>query len=260
MGREWGQDRTVRVWEAGTGRELLALSGHGSWVNSVAFSPDGRGIVSGDWNGVVRVWDAGSGEQLLTLKGDPAAVQQCGVHPRRPARRQRGRRQDGPGVGPRQWSATAILKGHTSTVYGVACSPDGQRLASGDHRGEVRVWEAGHQQWLLACTGHTGHVKSVALSPDGRRLASGGDDETVRVWDTRSGQELLTLQGLTTSVLNVAFSPDGRRVFGQDREGKIIGWDAGTGNPPCGQSGSVVACRQRGHQPRWAIPRPSTAR
>jgi hypothetical protein len=52
-----GQDRSVRLWEVATGRELANFHGHSGHVFAVAFHPDGRRILSGGIEGVVKVWD-----------------------------------------------------------------------------------------------------------------------------------------------------------------------------------------------------------
>ena len=64
-----GRDRTVKVWDAGSGQETLTLKGHTGGVNGVAFSPDGRRIASASYDQTVKVWDAGTGQESLTLKG-----------------------------------------------------------------------------------------------------------------------------------------------------------------------------------------------
>ena len=51
-------DRTARIWDAETGRQLLTLAGHSGPVNSVAFCTDGRRAVSGSEDGTIRPWDA----------------------------------------------------------------------------------------------------------------------------------------------------------------------------------------------------------
>ena len=59
-----GFDKTVRIWDAGTGQQIGApLTGHTKTVESVAFSPDGRRIASGG-DKTVRIWDAGTGQQI----------------------------------------------------------------------------------------------------------------------------------------------------------------------------------------------------
>ena len=67
-------DRTVQVWDAGSGQETLTLKGHTGSVNGVAFSPDGRRIASASYDRTVKVWDAGSGQETLTLKGHTDGV------------------------------------------------------------------------------------------------------------------------------------------------------------------------------------------
>ena len=59
----------MRVWDAASGRELLTLPGHLERINGVAFSPDGRWIISGSLDQTAKVWDAASGKELFTLKG-----------------------------------------------------------------------------------------------------------------------------------------------------------------------------------------------
>src|SRR5262245_10201635 len=62
-------DRTIKLWDVATGRELRTLSGHSDHVNSVAFSPDGKSVASGSWDRTIKLWDVATGRQLRTLSG-----------------------------------------------------------------------------------------------------------------------------------------------------------------------------------------------
>ena len=68
------EDKSVRVWDASTGVELIKLKGHASGVYSVAFSSDDARIVSGSHDKSVRVWDASTGVELKELKGHKSFV------------------------------------------------------------------------------------------------------------------------------------------------------------------------------------------
>src|SRR5262249_14408818 len=57
-----------------TGRELRRLKGHAEMVESVAFSPDGKRLASGSWDGDIRLWDPATGEELRVIKGHGASV------------------------------------------------------------------------------------------------------------------------------------------------------------------------------------------
>jgi WD40 repeat protein len=71
----------VKVWDAGSGHELLTLMGHTGPVNSVAFSPDGKRLASASSDQTVKVWDAGSGHELLTVKGHTVEVSSVAFSP-----------------------------------------------------------------------------------------------------------------------------------------------------------------------------------
>jgi WD40 repeat protein len=67
-------DRTVKVWDAAAGQEVLTLKGHTDQVQSVAFSPDGKRLASASMDRTVKVWDADMGQETPTLKGHNASV------------------------------------------------------------------------------------------------------------------------------------------------------------------------------------------
>ncbi len=91
--------------------------------------------------------------------------------------------------------AGSVFSDSFGSVYAVALSPDGERVAAGTASGEIRMWQVADGQPYLTLQGHTGTVWSVCFSPDGRILASVGDDQTVRLWDVATGQRLATLLG-----------------------------------------------------------------
>ena len=116
--------------------------------------------------------------------------------------------------------------------YGVAWSPDGERLASGTYQRGVQVWDgmARSRRWLSRQI--TAWIRRVAWSPDGTQLAGGGDDGTVYVWEASAGTLQRQLAGHWGAVMSVAWSPDGRRLTsgGSGREGgEIFVWDASSG-------------------------------
>jgi WD40 repeat protein/serine/threonine protein kinase len=225
-------DKTVRIWDATTGQELLTLRGHRRGVTSVAFSPDSQRLASAS-DRTVKAWNAITGQELRTFTGHNGEVYSVAFSPD-------GQRLASAGVDQtvKLWDATTgqelrTLTGHTDDVYSVAFSPDSRRLASASADKTVRVWDATTGQELRTLTGHTTRVYSVVFSPDGQRLASAGgvwnEPGELKVWDASTGEQIRSLHGHTDLVRSVAYSPDGRRLASASDDKTVKIWDAITG-------------------------------
>jgi WD40 repeat protein len=177
----------VKVWDAATGKEVLTLKGHEQPISAVAFSPDGKLLVSASLDGSVRLWNAASGKQVRALpREDRAPVRDAAFRP------------DG--------KALAVAAGLPAIFGGGG--------------GEIELWDLETGRPGVKLRGHTGPIDRVAFRPDGRRLASAGDDFTVRVWDWAAGPFPGVVEGRQDSFLGgggLAFSPDGRRLVWGNR-------------------------------------------
>ena len=226
----WAANNQIRILDALTGeveRTLTTL--RMSWVQRVAFSPDGLTIASSGGRDI-QLWDVVTGEQKQTLKGHRSSAYGLAFSP------------DGRTIATggddgtvRLWNAETgnperKLEGHTAAVKTVAFSPDGRMLASGG--GGISLWDVATGDRLQTLHGHKKWVNSVAFSPDSRVLASGGDDTTVRLWDVPTGKHLHTLEEtgsrVRSAVLSVDFSPDGRTLASTIWRSVHV-WDVMTG-------------------------------
>jgi WD40 repeat protein len=226
----------VKVWDAHSEQDDFALPA-GPEYFAVAFSTDGRYLVTGNAQGLVQVWDANNGQPIRqpirTLGIHKGMVR--GVVFSLDGKHLASVSSDGE---VKLWDATRLgekeqppeplrtFSTHSPGVcLNVAFSPDGKRLAMGGQEYTVKIWDVETDEELHTLRGHNGNVYTLAFSPNSRWVASGGADSTVKVWDSHSGQLARSFRGHTGLVNSVAFTPDGRRLISGSRDHAVKVWD-----------------------------------
>lgn len=180
---------TIQLWEtcgAESATCLETFAGHTTWVDGLAFAPDGRTLASASWDGTVKLWDISVGSALSEAQGRNA-----GEDNRYPL---------------------ATLTGHTDRALRVSWSPDGRILASSSRDKTIWLWDIEQRRYRAALRGHSAGVNGVGYTSDSRTVVSASEDGTMRAWDIASGQCLRVVQGYAASLYDFDWSPDGSSV------------------------------------------------
>ena len=175
-------------------------------ILSIALSPDGQLVATGDVNGRICLWHLSTGKQLLRAKGHDSWVRSVVFSP--DSQMLASASYD---KAIKLWNSNGVCLrtylGHDHGVSSIAFSPDGQLLVSGSYDHTLKLWTIHDSQCLATLSGHDDWVNSVAFSADGQWLASGSSDHTVKLWDVSLGSCMRTYQGHHHGVSSVAFSP-----------------------------------------------------
>ena len=197
----------ILLWNTETGDELViplhdalkpGFRGNLPVVLALAFSPDGRWLVSGTTEGEIRMWDVATGEALTVFSEPTEPMEQ--EHPR-----------------------------HISAL---AFSPDRALLAAGTPT-QLHLWDVRTDDKLFSVSTvhergwgvYHDYSERLVFSPDGAILVSGHGSGTIQLWDAKTGDRVAALDGHTQQVETLKFSPDGETLVSTAQDGTIFLWD-----------------------------------
>jgi WD40 repeat protein len=221
------------IWDTTTEKIVQAFRGHTEDVESVAWGPEDKWIVSGSSDRTMRIWDVETGQPLRIFEGH--SINSVSVDP---AGNKIASAGDDNTL--RFWWAgsnvSQVIETYGTYPSSVTWNPEGTRIASGQWHNRVRIWDAATGNCLRVLgTDHdsssTQHVSSVAWSAQGRRIASGDNKGLVRIWDAETGECSQTLKSNGSALHTVAWNPDGTQVAsGSDGlEDNLHVWNLATG-------------------------------
>jgi WD40 repeat protein len=229
-----GYDRSVRLWEMESGREVRPFLGHALGINHVAFSPDGKYALSASADRTLRLWDVETGREVRVFEGHTGWVRAAAFSPDgrflvsgsadyRPEKNDRDHSL-------RLWDVNTgqelfRFEGETQSINGAVFTPDGRFVLTAGEWRCVLLWDVEQRKLLRRFATPESTPISIAVSPDGRMVATGHnarapqegeffdpDHSVVCLWDVETGQLIRKLRGHSAPVNAVAFSPDGRYV------------------------------------------------
>jgi len=241
------------LYDAGTGKPVGGRLGHRpGFVRAVAFSADGRRMLTGGDDGFAWLWDSTTGQAIGFPMMQKVPVSGVAFGP------------DGKTLAiivdteVRIYeTATTTPRGlplmHQSAVAAVVYSPDGKTLLTAGNNGQVRLWSVATSEWVGVPLTNQGRVRAIAFSPDSKAFLTGGEDGTVQVWKaptfpsgrhpraggiSENGKEQVlnwvTVQpvgealGGKGPLRAVAYSPNGRSLITATEGGLTEFWDATT--------------------------------
>lgn len=208
------RDRTIKIWDAQSGKELKTLEKNPTNVRNATFTPDGKLVVSttGEWNkkkkaweGEIKFWDPETGKAIRSLTG------------------------------------------HSDQIRAMAFNSDGSKLVTAGEDGTAVLWDVKEGKAIKTFSGHKEKILDVAITQDGSKIATctaaepglpaadnkkkdkkddkkapPKDEPSIKIWDTGTGKELQTIRDSERDVTSVTFSPDGKTLAASNLDGEIV--------------------------------------
>ncbi|KAJ3308711.1 hypothetical protein HDU76_003835 [Blyttiomyces sp. JEL0837] len=221
-------DKTIRLWDVATGKELYTLEGHDKDIHSACMSKDGKLVASGSDDGSIIFWDANTGKMLYWLERESRAIA-FSPDSSRLAVACFDRIVRIFDVKSRQ--EVKCMDYHSDSVLSLHFGKDGLFILSGSWDGCITIWDLQNVQNTRTLVGHTSDVLVACYSNNGSLIASTAWDYTVRVWDEKTGAQIVKLEGHSGAVKAISFSNDDTkpRVLSASLDKSLILWDVETG-------------------------------
>jgi WD40 repeat protein len=253
------------LFDATSGSQLQVFSGHTAQVNDIAFSPDGKSVLTGSYDQTVRLWDITTGKEIQIFTGHTNLVITVGFSldgkhiltgsedkTLRLWDIETGRElnqwfieepvsalsDDGNyAVGYSEidnanhiWDIQTLTKTHSFAYSGPPLRNPTQFSLDGKYLlagfgKEIVLSDVASGQEIQIFRGHTDGITGLDLSPDNKYVISASFDKTVRLWDVETGQEIRRFSGHTSGVHSVAFSSDGQHILTGGDDGSALLWE-----------------------------------
>jgi WD40 repeat protein len=174
-----GDDKFVRLWDAGGGREIQRFSRHAAPITALAFIPDANRFASASKDQTIRIWDLKSGLEVEAIETSAGNILDITVAP------------DGKRLASahfdtllRVWDIASTRElgqcaGHKQMVSALAFASSGKRLLSAGQDHTLRLWDMVTFKELACVECHTAGINALSVSPDGKRVATAGADKTL---------------------------------------------------------------------------------
>lgn len=224
----------IRIIDAAGKVAMPTLVGHNQAAYAVAWSPDGKTIVSGDEQARILMWDAKSGKLLKEfsrLKGHTRGIQSLSFSADGKSFVSVGK-DDAICV----WATNGAnplwkVVGEPANFYGAQFSPSGS-IITGTQAEGVRYYmtKTGAKALTLTLPGGQG-ANGFVMNPQGTFGATAGRDSNVMLWDLKKKARVQTLKGHSDIVVSLAMSPNNRLLASSSVDAKVIVWDIKTYQP-----------------------------
>ena len=199
-----GADKSVRLWEAHSGKELFRLEGHAHHVRSLAWSRDGQCLATGSSDGSVVLWDVTRRERLLLIEAHADVVRCLDFAP----------------------AGGFVLSGSNDTTLAIWEVPTASSLMVAAGAGSA---PSEQKRALTTLEGHMGAVTGAAYVCGGTRVASCSLDGSVRIWNPITRQPLHVLREFGHWATCLCVSADDATVYAGSLDGTVMAWSAVTG-------------------------------
>lgn len=221
-------DKTSIIWDAASGKHIKTLE-HPDSVLNLAFSPDGKVLITACRDGVARIWNVQDWSLQSALGGHQGQINCVAFD------------STGERIATASMDRTAIiwdwrkgkilisLKGHTGAITSAVFSSDGRFVYTSSGDTEAGIWKIKEDFIINDIKGHAEAVYETSYSTDGKMILTASKDSTARLWKTASGELIKTLSH-KSPVRSAQFSPDTKTIATATEDGKIHFWESETGN------------------------------
>lgn len=224
-------DKTARIWDATTGRQVRVLAGHTDTIWHAAYSPDGTRIVTASDDKTARIWDSATGRQLLSIAGgEEFSSAEFSPDGRRVVTAAIGE-------GVRVWDAgTGKLLGSIDTggynvAYAARFLPDGTHVITASSDGDAGLYNSATGDEIAVYRSNSQRLFRANLSPDATRVVTASEDGTFRVFDAATSTERHKETWHRAAVHDAVFSPDGKLIASASYDGTAAVWDSRSWRP-----------------------------